>query len=78
MVVSGQLHAPAVLFPGKIRYPLYTRLGGPQGWYGGVLEISSPTRIRSPDRSARSESLHRLCYSDPPFGVPGLNFELTD
>ena len=27
--VGGQRHAPAALPPGKARYPLYTRLGGP-------------------------------------------------
>jgi hypothetical protein len=36
MEVSGQLHAPAVLYPrGKDpRYPLDRRLDGPQSWYG--------------------------------------------
>ena len=28
--MGGQGHAPAALPPGKIRYPLYRRLGGPQ------------------------------------------------
>ena len=28
--------------PGKTRYPLYMRLGGPQGWSGQVQKISSP------------------------------------
>jgi len=33
--VSGQQHALAALYPpGKTRYPLYRRLGGPQGWSG--------------------------------------------
>ena len=32
--VGGQSHAPAVLPPGKTRYPLYRRLGGPQGQSG--------------------------------------------
>jgi hypothetical protein len=27
---------------GKIRYPLYRRLGGPQGWSGQVRKMSSP------------------------------------
>jgi hypothetical protein len=44
--------------PGKTRYPLYRRLGGPQGRPGQVRKISSPTRIRSPDRPARSQSLY--------------------
>jgi len=54
MVVGGQSHAPAALLPGKTRYPLYRRLGGPQGRSGRVRKISSPTGIRSPDRPARS------------------------
>ena len=29
--VGGQHHAPAALPPVKTRYPLYRRLGGPQG-----------------------------------------------
>ena len=33
--------------PGKTRYPLYRRLGGPQGRSGEVRKISPPTRIRS-------------------------------
>jgi len=47
--------------PGKIRYPLYRRLGGPQGRSGGA-EYLAPTEIRSPDRPARSQSLYRLSY----------------
>jgi hypothetical protein len=31
MGVGGKRHAPAALLPGKTRYPLYGRLGGPQG-----------------------------------------------
>jgi hypothetical protein len=34
MWVSGQRHGPAALTPGKTRYPLYKRLGGPQGRAG--------------------------------------------
>ena len=48
--------------PGKTRYPLYRRLGGPQGRSGQVRKISPPTGIRSPDRPARSQSLYRLSY----------------
>ena len=58
--VGGQRHAPAALPPGKTRYPLYRRLGGPQGLSGQVRKISPTTGIRSPDRPARSESLYRL------------------
>jgi len=39
-VVGGQGHAPAALPPGKTRYPLYRRLGGPQSRSGRVRKIS--------------------------------------
>ena len=52
--------------PGKdTRYPLYKRMGGPQGRSGQVRKISPPTGIRSPDRPALSESLYRLRYPGP-------------
>jgi hypothetical protein len=48
--------------PGKTWYPLYRRLGGSQVRSGQVRKISPPNGIRSPDRSARSQSLYRLSY----------------
>ena len=42
MGVDGQRHAPAALHPGKSRYPLYRRLGGPHGRSGRVQKISPP------------------------------------
>jgi hypothetical protein len=42
MGVGGQRHAPAALPPGEIRYPLYRRLGGPQGRSGRVRKIPPP------------------------------------
>ena len=63
--VGVQHHAPAALRPGKTRYPLYRRLGGPQGRSGQVRKISAPTGIRSPDRPASSESLYLLSYPGP-------------
>jgi hypothetical protein len=48
--------------PGKTWYPLYRRLGGPQGQSGQARKISPPTWIRSPDRPARSQSLYLLSY----------------
>jgi len=41
MVAGGQPHAPP---PGKTRYILYRRLGGPQSW-SGLAENLVPTRI---------------------------------
>ena len=42
MGVGDQRHAPAALPPGKTQYPLYSRLGGPQGRSGRVRKISPP------------------------------------
>jgi len=42
MGVGGQCHAPAALPLGKIQYPLYRWLGGPQGQSGQVRKISPP------------------------------------
>ena len=42
MGVGGQHHAPAALPPAKTRYPLYRRLGRPQGRSGRVRKISPP------------------------------------
>ena len=42
MGVGGQRHAPAALPPGKTRYPLYSRLGGPHGRSGWVKKILPP------------------------------------
>jgi len=63
--MGGQRHDPAALPPGKSRYPLYTRLGGPQGQSGRVRKNLAPTGIRFPDRPARSEWLYRLSYPGP-------------
>jgi len=56
--VGGQRHAPAALPPGKTRYQLYRRRGWAVGpvWTGA--ENLAPIGIRSPDCSARSESLY--------------------
>jgi hypothetical protein len=42
MGVGSQRHAPAALPPRKTWYPLYRRLGGPQGRSGRVRKISLP------------------------------------
>ena len=49
------------LRPRKTRYPLYRRLGGPQG-RSGRSENLAPTGIRSPDRPACCQSLYLLSY----------------
>jgi len=57
MGVGGQRHAPAILPPGVSRWT-----PGPV-WMGE--ETLAPTRIRSPDRPARSQSLYHLRYPGP-------------
>jgi hypothetical protein len=52
---------PPLYPPGKTRYSLYRRQGGPQG-RSGRAENLAPTGIRSSDRPARSQSLYRLSY----------------
>jgi hypothetical protein len=44
------------------RYPLYRRLGGPQGRSGQVRKISPPRGFQYPECPARSQSLYRLSY----------------
>jgi hypothetical protein len=40
--VGGQHHTPTALPPGTTRYPLYRRLGGPQGRSRRVRKFSTP------------------------------------
>ena len=42
MLVGGYRNAPVALPPGMTRYPLYGRLGGPQGRAGRVWKVSLP------------------------------------
>jgi hypothetical protein len=49
----------------ETRQLLYRRLCGPQYQSGRVPNFSSPTRIRTPDPQALSESLYRLSYCGP-------------
>ena len=67
MGVGGQRHAPAALPPGKTRYPLYRRLGGPKGRYGRVREISPPPWF---DRRT-VHPVVSLRYPDPQTNVSG-------
>jgi hypothetical protein len=51
---------------GKTWYPLYRRVGGPQGrsvHSKYLRKISPPPGIRTPDLQARSQSLYRLHYT---------------
>jgi hypothetical protein len=61
MGVGGQRHAPAALPPGMTRYPLYRRLGRPQGRSGRVLKISPPPGF---DLEPRTWKLVASRYTD--------------
>ena len=54
--VGGQRHAPAALHPGKTRYPLYRRLGGPQSQSGQARKISPPPGFDPRTVQPRNES----------------------
>ena len=49
----------------EIRYPLHSRLGGPQGWFGWMRKNLTPTGIRSSDCPSRRQSLYHPRYPDP-------------
>ena len=52
--------------PGKIRYPLYRNLGGPQGRCGQLRKISSPTGFDPRTVQPVAQSLYRLSYPAHP------------
>jgi hypothetical protein len=64
--VGSQLHALAALPPAK-RCGTHCTGGcvGPRTGLDGCEKSRPPTRIQSPDRPARSESLYRLSYRGP-------------
>jgi hypothetical protein len=75
--VSGQLHAPAALPPGKNpHYPLDRTLGGPQsqsGQHGEVLCIES----FCPQKSNRTMLFGSYTQARSPFGLLKSAFEVT-
>ena len=63
MGVGGQHHAPAALPPGKTRYPLYRRLGGPQGRSGRFRKNSPPQELDP--RPVQSVASHYTDWATP-------------
>jgi hypothetical protein len=56
---------PGRFTPGKHPVPIVQEAGWAPGPVGTGAENVAPTGIRSPDRSARSESLYKLYYPGP-------------
>ena len=71
MWVGGEGHAPAALLAGKTRYPLYGRLGAPQGWSAGVRKILS-----LPGFDPRTVQLVASRYTDCAIPAPGVEVYL--
>jgi len=61
--------------PWKTRYPLYSRLGGPQG-RSGRAENLVPTGDSIPDRQARSQSLYRLSHRAHLRWITSINYSI--
>ena len=57
---------PAALPPGMARYPLYRRLGRPQGRYGRMLKISPPPGFDPP--TVQLVASRFTDYAIPAFG----------
>jgi len=82
--VGSQSHAPGALPTGKLRYPLYRELDGPQGRCGWVRKISPlpgfdhrtvrPVAIRYTDYAipAHLFTVHEVCLCQKVSGVAGL------
>ena len=61
--VGGQRHVRAALLPGKSRYSLYRRLGGPQDRPGRVWKISPP--LKSYPRTVEHIASHFTDWANP-------------
>ena len=70
MGVGGECHASASLPPGKdTLYPLYSRLGGPQGWSGRIRKILPPPGFNP--RTIQPVARRYTVYAPP---APELTF----
>jgi len=69
MGLGGQRHTPATLPPGVTQYPLYRRLGGPQGRSGHLRKISSPPGCDP--RTVNPVASRYIDYAIPTHAVPG-------
>ena len=71
MGVGGQHHAPAALPSAKTRYPLYRRLGKPQGRSERVRKISPPQGF-----DPRTFQLVASRYTDWAIPAPNTRYSL--
>jgi len=65
MLVGRQRYAPAALPPGKTRYPLYRRLGGPQGRSGRLRKDFIPPPGFDPRTVQSVASVDTVNYALP-------------
>ena len=72
--VGGQRHVPADLPPGKTLYPLYRRMGGPQGRSGRVWKIS-PTPGFDP-RTVQPVASHYTDWAIPAHNNNNITFQM--
>ena len=72
MRVGGQHHAPAALPPVMTRYPLYRRLGGPQGRSGRVRKISP-----SPSAGFDPRTVQPVASGYTDWTIPAANNNLS-
>ena len=65
-MVEGQQHAMAALAPGKTRYPLYRKLGGPQG-------RSRPLRKISPTKGFDHRTVQSVASRYTDWAIPAVD-----
>jgi hypothetical protein len=69
---------PGRFTPGKeTRYPMYRRLGWPEGQSGRVRKISPPPGFEPRTIEPRSESLYRLSCPGPQFHAYSFEVSVT-
>jgi hypothetical protein len=73
MGVGGQRHTPAAFTPAKVtRYPLYRKLGGPQGRSGRVRKISPPPGFDP--RTVQPVAIRYTDYTIPTPRLKGVSY----
>jgi hypothetical protein len=77
MGVAGPRHTQTALPRGRDQVPIVQEAGCGPGAVRMGEEYFAPTRIRYPDRPARSETLYRRSYFGPQFALQQVKFKST-